>query len=135
MATTLYLRLGVAAGSGITLPSGLLGTWGVNGASSYSGANAKALSVTAGSAQVATSGYTNTSTSAVATAQFVSPPMAAVSIASGSWTLSWAMKSASVTWSAQVYIALINGSTGAARTVVSNSGSSTPITVGTTART
>lgn len=111
-ASTLYLRLGLSASSGITLP----GAW-KGGFAATSTALGKALNLTAGSSQLsvsATGGNPDTGLG-----QFCSPSLSAQVIASGTWTIGCAFSHATAGFaSGEVYIALMNGSTGAVRTVI-----------------
>ena len=127
---TLYPRLDEAAGN-TTLPSGYLGGWGNTAlGAAYAGANAKMLDSSASGAGQTSETLTCPSGSAVAFAQFCSPPLLAQYLPAITWTIGLAFASAGTTWNVYVYIALVNGSTGAVRAQLS---SGTP-TVGVTNR-
>lgn len=117
---TLYLRESSAVAA-LVKP----GDFFVNGAwnqkSSYAGSAARGMRTAIGTGEQSTSVvWTNTgSTQYLGHVQFLSPPLAAQVLGAGTWTLAWA---ATVTgagaWQGRASLYLVNGTTGAIRTVL-----------------
>ncbi len=131
MTTTLYLRSGETASSHQSpavgsLPSGFLAAWDFT-ASGFNGASACFLDSSAGSAQVAATGGTWSAqvggTKKYGIIQYASNPLAgSQTISAGNWTIGYAgsLSNGGASLKTQGYIALylVNGATGASRTVI-----------------
>lgn len=112
MATTFYPRLGLSAPAGITLPGVWKGGWSFTNTTL-----GKALSLTQGTSQVSASG--SSTSNSFGLGQFCSPPLLAQTIASGSWTVGFAL-SASPSFSngGGVYVAVMKGDGSGVRGVI-----------------
>lgn len=140
-ATTFYMRLGVAAAKGFTLPSGALYSSTINNTNAtYTGANGKYLDVNSGILQstIATTAANMSITNPDVFAQFFTPLLASQSISSAS-TLKIGIGAKSATsarFHPGVGVYLVNGSTGAVRTILTTyAANNIPMSTGTAEQT
>jgi hypothetical protein len=129
--TATFYPLLESAATVTTKPTDFLGTlWGQKNAAK-TGANALLLSTVAGSVQQSNnksdwSVVLDTASARLGHAQFLTAGLAGQTISAANWTVGFALKlsnaAAGFTWSGRAALILVNGSTGATRTMIADVG-------------